>query len=261
VTDTKAKPAEPEKIRLNLFLARAGLGSRRSVESLINAGKVRINGAVVTDFSARVDPAGDSVTVDRKKLEQPQEKIYLLFHKPAGCDVTRSDRFAIKTVFDCLPKDLPRSVQAAGRLDRDTTGLLLLTNDGELAYRLTHPRHGIEKEYLAFGKGSPTREQIRKLLAGVELEDGNARAVRAEQVRSPRPGIRIVMHEGRKRIVRRMCDAIGYPLAALHRERMGPVTLASLREGKYRRLTAEEVERLKAATNPEGPRDRAGKNH
>lgn len=244
------------RIRLNRFLAQCGVASRRNSEQLIGDGRVTVNGDVVRTPASRVDPEVDRIEVDGKAVQPPVDFFYFLLHKPAGYDVTRRDRFAPRVVYELLPDSAPDAVQAVGRLDRDTTGLLLLTNDGDLAFRLTHPRFEVEKEYLAFGELRPTKAQVAKLLRGVELEDGPAQADRAEPV-SPEQarregmndvkteGLRLVIRQGRKRIVRRLCAEVGYPLERLHRVRTGPLCLGDLREGKCRRLTAREVAALR----------------
>jgi len=251
-------------MRLNQFLARSGLGSRRSVEALILDGRVSVNGQIVRELARRVDLWGDVVSVDGRSLASHPPHEYLAFHKPAECDVTRGDRHARRTVYDLLPPTLPPSVQAVGRLDRATTGLLLLTDDGQLAYRLTHPRFGVPKTYRLYGERPPSAEQLARLRGGLRLEDGLARArdVRpfgpapvpgSERADPPRPGLELTITLGRKRIVRRMCRAVGYELVALHRTQFGPIGLGPLARGKHRRLTAAEVRALRAAVGLEEP--------
>lgn len=243
-------------MRLNRFLARCGLGSRRSVERLILEGHVALNGTTVQELSTRIDPERDRVEVNGRAVRLPDESIYLMLNKPAGCDVTRRDPHAKDTVFDRLPADLHESVQPVGRLDRATTGLLLLTNDGDLLFRLSHPRYEVEKEYIATGSESPSDDQIHRLLEGVDLDDGSAKAIRVERVAEDdavggqteedrRHSLRIVMHQGRKRIVRRMCDGVGFPLDRLHRVRVGSVRIGKLTIGSHRSLTAGEVHALR----------------
>lgn len=243
-------------LRLNRFLAQCGIASRRNAERLIGQGRVRVNGTVVRTPATVVDSDADRIEVDGKVVRLPVGLLYFLLNKPAGYDVTKRDRFARHVVYELLPPATPASVQAVGRLDRDTTGLLLLTNDGELAFRLTHPRFEIEKEYLAFGETRPTPAQIAHLLRGVDLEDGPARADRAEPVPAgvarglglgdlTQDGVRIVIHQGRKRIVRRLCAAVDLPLVALHRTRVGAMELGSLKPGEWRRLEPTEVAELR----------------
>lgn len=245
-------------MRLNKFLAACGVASRRGAEKILLEDRVTLNGAPAKNPAVDVDPESDVVKVDGREVSLAGELIYLMLHKPAGYDVTRGDRFAKKTIFDLLDRNLHRSVQAVGRLDRNTTGLLLLTNDGELTLRLTHPRYGIDKEYYAIGERKPTVSQIRMLERGVSLEDGMARAesVKAAEVpkelvpgnrEKPAYALRIVLKQGRKRIVRRMCEAVDFPLARLHRSRIGPLKLTGLKPGKSRALLPDEISRLKKA--------------
>jgi 23S rRNA pseudouridine2605 synthase len=247
-------------MRLNRYLALSGLGSRRSVEELILQGRVKVNGAVTRDLATQVDEENDRVEVDEELARAHPEKTYLALNKPEGYDVTRRDPHAKRTVFDLLSPKLDPSVQAVGRLDRPTTGLLLLTNDGELSFRLSHPRYKVEKEYEVFGPKPPERGQIERLIKGVQLEDGFARAARAELIQGGggprakfrfRPGLRIVTHLGRNRIVRRMCEAVAFEISSLNRTRIGPVKLAGLAVGKSRLLGKDEVRELRKAVGLE----------
>jgi 23S rRNA pseudouridine2605 synthase len=233
--------------RLQRTLARAGLGSRRACEELIAAGKVEVNGTVAT-LGDKVDPQVDEVRVRGARISTDPAMRYLALHKPVGVTTTMRDPHAVSDLRPLLPRDGPR-VFPVGRLDRETEGLLLVTNDGELANRLTHPRHGVEKEYLAEVEGSPTRRQLSRLRSGVELDDGPARAVRVRSVATApgRGAIRVVMTEGRKREVRRLLAAVGLPVVRLVRLRVGPVGLGNLKAGDVRELTADEVRTLSRA--------------
>jgi 23S rRNA pseudouridine2605 synthase len=233
--------------RLQKVLARAGLGSRRACEELIAAGRVTIDGELAV-LGTRVDPAHDRIVVDGVPVVVDETRVYWLLNKPAGHVTTAHDPQGRPTVIELVPAE-PRSF-AVGRLDRDTEGLLILTNDGELAELLTHPRHGVEKAYLAEVEGVPSAGALRALRDGVELEDGSARAVRAQVVQRSRDGgsaLDIVLKEGRKRIVRRMCEAVGHPVRRLVRTRIGPLTDPKLAPGAYRPLTRVEVRSLYAA--------------
>jgi pseudouridine synthase len=232
----------PEE-RLQRALARAGFGSRRASEDLIREGRVSVNGRVAI-LGARVDPSSDVVEVDGRRASVDPDLRYLAFHKPAGVTTTMKDPHAEKDLGEYLPRDI--RVFPVGRLDRETEGLLLLTNDGELANRLLHPRHGVEKEYLAEVEGIPTKQQIGRLRRGVELDDGPARAVAARSVARAggKGAVRVVMAEGRKREVRRMLAAVGLPVRRLIRVRVGSVTLGRLRPGERRDLTPSEVQAL-----------------
>ena len=230
--------------RLQRTLARAGLGSRRACEELIAAGKVNVNGTVAT-LGDKVDPEVDEVRVRGARISTDPAMRYLALHKPAGVTTTMRDPHARSDLRSLLPQDGPR-VFPVGRLDRETEGLLLVTNDGELANRLTHPRHGVEKEYLAEVDGGPTERHLARLRHGVDLEDGPARPITVRTVSRAggRTAIRLVMGEGRKREVRRMLDAVGLPVRRLVRLRVGPVKLGRLRAGEIRDLTPDEVRGL-----------------
>jgi pseudouridine synthase len=236
-------PAE----RLQRALARAGFGSRRSSEALIVAGRVKVNGRVAV-IGDKVDPVADEVELDGARVNLDPNVRYHALHKPVGVVTTMRDPQGRPSVRDLLPIDGPR-VFPVGRLDRDTEGLLLLTNDGELANRLTHPRYGVEKEYFAEVTGRPTARHVGMLRRGVDLDDGPARAASARilDVRGDRGQLRVVMTEGRKREVRRLLAAVGLPVTRLVRVRVGPVTLGSLRPGEHRALTADEIRGLGAA--------------
>lgn len=232
----------PEE-RLQRTLARAGFGSRRTSEELIREGRVSVNGRVAL-LGDRVDPSRDVVEVDGRRASVDPGLRYVALHKPTGVTTTLRDPHAKTDLGPYVPDDI--RVFPVGRLDRETEGLLLLTNDGELANRLLHPRHGVEKEYLAEVEGIPTRRQIDRLRRGVELEDGPARAVAAHSVARSggRGAIRLVMAEGRKREVRRMLATVGLPVRRLIRLRVGPVRLGRLRPGERRDLTPSEVRGL-----------------
>jgi pseudouridine synthase len=229
--------------RLQRALARAGHGSRRSSEELIASGRVTLNGRVAT-LGDKVE-LGDRVTLDGVTVNLDPSVRYYALHKPAGVVTTLKDPQGRQDIRAYLPSDGPR-VFPVGRLDRDTEGLLLLTNDGELANRLLHPRYGVEKEYLAEVAGRPTTKHVGALRRGLELEDGPARAVSARIVdaRPDRGQLRIVMTEGRKREVRRLLAAVGLPVTRLVRLRVGPITLGRLAVGAVRELSPVEVRAL-----------------
>ena len=233
--------------RLQRSLARAGFGSRRACEELIAAGRVEINGRVAT-LGDRLDPAIDQVRVDGSKVNVNPELRTFALHKPRGVTTTMRDPHAERDLSGFLPKGV--HVFPVGRLDRDTEGLLLLTNDGSLAHRLTHPRYAIEKEYLAEVDRPPSHRQLARLRRGVELDDGTARAVDARSAggAAGRGGVRLVMVEGRKREVRRMLGAVELPVRRLVRVRVGPIRLGRLRPGDVRELEPEDVRALFRAT-------------
>ncbi|WP_243032337.1 pseudouridine synthase [Thermus altitudinis] len=232
-------------LRLQTFLARAGVASRRKAEELIRQGRVRVNGAVAT-LGQKVNP-GDVVEVDGKRVEPLAERVVLALHKPRGYTTTRHDPHAQRTVFHLLPP-IP-GLHPIGRLDRDSEGLLLFTNDGSLTLRLTHPRYGVRKVYRVWTeRGTLPRSVCQRLLEGVELEDGPARALACR----PAPGgALLTLAEGRKREVRRMLKEVGYPVKRLLRLQVGPIRLGQLPPGKWRRLSPEEVEALLQQTSVE----------
>jgi 23S rRNA pseudouridine2605 synthase len=236
--------------RLQKVLARAGLGSRRVCEDLIAAGRVTVDG-VVADLGRRVDAATALVEVDGVAIGVAPGLVYYLLNKPAGVVTTADDPQGRPTVVALVP-DEPR-VFPVGRLDLETEGLLLLTNDGELTHRLTHPSFGVDKEYLAHVEGRLTRAALRVLREGVELDDGITAPAQVTQVS---PGLlRLVIHEGRNRQVRRMCETVGYPVQRLVRTRIGPLTDRKLKPGRWRELTTNEVralERAARASSSEG---------
>jgi len=242
----------PEE-RLQRSLARAGFGSRRACEELIVAGRAEVNGHRAT-LGDRVDPSTDEVRVDGAKVNVDPALRTFALHKPRGVTTTLRDAHAERDLAQLLPKGV--RVFPVGRLDRDTEGLLLLTNDGDLAHRLTHPRFEIQKEYLAEVDRPPSNRQLARLRRGVELEDGIARAVQARSAggargragAAGRGGVRLVMVEGRKREVRRMLDAVELPVRRLVRVRVGPIRLGRLRPGDVRELEPEETRALFRAT-------------
>ncbi len=224
-------------VRLNRLLARAGVASRRAADDLIAAGRVTVNGRVAAVGTQVAED--DEVRVDGRALTA-QAPVHLVLNKPAGVITTASDAGGRRTVLDLI--DVPERVFPVGRLDRDTTGLLIVTNDGELANRLMHPRHGVAKTYLAEVEGDPSAAALRRLAEGVELEDGPTAAA---GVRRLAPStIELVIHEGRNRQVRRMLEAVGHPVRSLHRSAYGGIELGDLPSGGWRRLSAGELERL-----------------
>lgn len=230
--------------RLQRILARAGYGSRRACEELIVEGRVTLNGSVAT-LGDRADPVEDEVRVDGLEVNLDPNVKYYALHKPPGVVTTMRDPQGRPDIRGFLPEG-PR-VFPVGRLDRDTEGLLLLTNDGDLANALTHPRFGVEKEYLAEVEGVPTPKHIGQLRRGVELEDGDAlaKSARVAGRSGDRGAVRLVMTEGRKREVRRLLAAVGLPVTRLVRVRVGPIRLGGLPPGERRELTHDEVVALR----------------
>ena len=235
--------------RVQRALARAGFGSRRACEQLIVDARVTVNGTVAT-LGDRVDPEVDTVTVDGVTVNLDPNVRYYALHKPPGVVTTMNDPQGRPDIRGFLPEDGPR-VFPVGRLDRDSEGLLLLTNDGELGNRLLHPRYAVEKEYLAEVDGAPTDRLVSRIRRGVELEDGLAKptAVRVVAASGPRGALRLTMTEGRKREVRRLLAEVGLPVTRLVRLRIGPVKLGNLPPGELRELTPEEIRSLAQFTD------------
>lgn len=234
----------PMLVRLQKFLAEAGVGSRRHCEQLIQQGKISVNGRPVTALGTKIDPANDRVTVGSKPVAI-QSKIYIALNKPAGVLCTSRDTEGRKRVLDLLPSSLPR-LYTVGRLDQDTEGLLFLTNDGNFSLRLTHPRYKMPKTYLVEVEGELKDEQTGGLLEGIQSEGELLRAEKVSQVR-PRgrtTELRIVLGEGKKRQIRRMMAAIGHPVVRLTRLSVDTVNLGDLKTGQWRYLTDEEVHKL-----------------
>ncbi len=229
-------------MRLNAYLARTGVASRRAADELIKAGRVTVNGepGQLNTFVT----AGDRVELDGRPLER-QRLAYVLLHKPAGVVTTARDPRRRPTVVDLVRHE--SRVVPVGRLDADTTGALLLTNDGELAHRLAHPRYGVEKVYEAEVEGEPSDDALRRLREGVELEEGRTAPAQARRL-GPRR-VELILHEGRKHQVKRMLAAVGHPVVGLERSRYAGLTLDGLEPGAWRELEPAEVERLGATVN------------
>jgi 23S rRNA pseudouridine2605 synthase len=228
--------------RLQKVLARVGIASRRACEELIAEGRVKVNGEVAV-LGRRVDADHDRVELDGVPIGVAPDLVHYLLNKPAGVVTTASDPQGRPTVVGLVPAT-PR-VFPIGRLDAETEGLLILTNDGALAQHLAHPRHGVEKEYLAEVRGRPSAGAVRRLREGVELDDGVTAPARVSLL-GPNL-LRIVIHEGRNRQVRRMCEEVGHPVLRLVRSRIGPLTDRSLRPGRWRSLSQGEVRALQQA--------------
>lgn len=239
-------PPPEEEVRLQVYLARAGLASRRASEDLIREGRVTVNGKPA-ELGMKVIPSKDTIRLDRKEVGlRPTE--WILLHKPRGYVTTRDDPTGRRTIYDLLPAELHHLFHV-GRLDRDSSGALLLTNDGKAANKLLHPRYGTTKEYRVDVEGRPTPEAVERLVAGVELEDGMAHADSAELRDQIAPGIWrlvLVLKEGRNREVRRMMEAIGHPVERLFRNSFAGIQVGNLKPGKWRKLTENELGRVGA---------------
>ena len=238
----------PGGVRLQKVLAAAGVGSRRHCEELIAAGRVEVDGEIVRRYGARVDPDRQIIKLDGRRIPSRQDLVYLALNKPPGVLTTMSDDRGRPTIADFLG-DRPERLYHVGRLDYDTEGLMLLTNDGDLAHRLAHPRYGVAKTYLADVSGPLPRDLGRRLTTGLELEDGVASAdrVRVVEQAGSRALVEITLHEGRKHIVRRLLAAAGHPVSRLVRTQVGPVALGNQRPGTTRDLTVREIGDLYAA--------------
>lgn len=246
----KRPPKEPEpdeRMRLNRFLARAGVASRRRCDDLIAAGAVRVNGKPPTGPGDRVDCENDRVEVDGRLVRLPLTFEYILLHKRRDTLVTSNDQRGRATIY-ADATDLRPATVAVGRLDRDTTGVLLLTDDGQMAYRLTHPKYGVDKRYVAVVEGFPSDSTLAKLAQGVELEDGMTAPADITLLPTQdrrRARIELILHEGRKHQVKRMCLAVGHRVRSLRRASFAGLEVGDLRPGQYRRLRIDEVRRLR----------------
>ena len=269
-------------MRLQKFLARAGVASRRGSENLMTAGRVTVNGHVVTELGSKVDPRVDEVAVDGRAVRLADGPVTLMLHKPAGYVTTMSDPQGRPTVADLVPTDRHPGLFPVGRLDADTTGLLLFSTDGELGNGLLHPKRHVTKRDLACVEGRPAERELARLRRGIDLDDGPTRpadvrllegaaACRAERLLDMPPAapprssreyaavcegraaarsiVRVALCEGRKRQVKRMLAAVGHPVVALHRDSFGPLGLGGLPRGEWRELSAEEVAALHAAAS------------
>jgi len=239
------------EVRLQKIISAAGVASRRAAEKLIEEGRVQVNGTTVTELGTKADPDRDDIRVDERRVKQPQRQRYLLLNKPRGYVTTRSDPEHRPTVLDLL-KGVREYVYPVGRLDFDSEGLLLLTNDGDLAATLMHPRHEVERVYEAQVLGVPDAHDIDRLSRGIVIEGRRTGPANVELLRERRTDgdtsvLRVTIHEGRTRQVRKMADAIGHPVRTLKRIRIGPIADKTLRPGSYRELTTEEVRKLKHA--------------
>ncbi|KRF25034.1 MULTISPECIES: pseudouridine synthase [unclassified Phycicoccus] len=238
---------DPDGIRLQKLLAAAGVGSRRVCENLISDGRVEVDGHVVTELGVRIRP-DQTVHVDGVKVQLDETRVYFAFNKPLNVVTTMNDELGRISIGDYVG-DRHERLFHVGRLDADTEGLLILTNDGELAHRLQHPQYGVLKTYLAQIRGPVPRDIGKQLREGVQLEDGPA-SVDSFRVVDSQPGkalVEVILHEGRKHIVRRLLDAVGHPVLSLVRVQVGPISLGDTKPGKMRKLTKEEVGRLYTA--------------
>lgn len=235
---------EKNEIRLQKYLAECGIASRRKAEEYIQEGKVQVNGKTVTELGVKIDPDKDIVYFNNKKVEKQNENIYILLNKPIGYVTTTKDQFNRQTVLDLI-KGINKRIIPVGRLDMYTSGALILTNDGDFTYKVTHPSHEITKTYVATLRGIITNEEIEKLRSGVEIEDYLTRPAKVKILKTDTEKnisrIEITIHEGKNRQVRKMCEAIGRNVMALHRSKIGNITVKDLKIGEWRYLNQTEI--------------------
>lgn len=239
-----------EEVRLQKFLAEAGIASRRKCEELIQSGKVMVNGKVVETLGTKINPKEDKVTYNGKIVENSLQKTYILLNKPIGYVTTAKDQFKRDTVLDLIK--INKRIVPCGRLDMYTSGALILTDDGDFVYKITHPKHEIEKTYTVTIKGIVTNEEVQKLRQGVEIDDNgekyitkkaNARILKTD-IEKDISRLEIVIHEGKNRQVRKMCEAVGRKVLALHRSKIGNIGVKDLKIGTWRYLKKHEIEKL-----------------
>ncbi|WP_026487593.1 pseudouridine synthase [Caldanaerobius polysaccharolyticus] len=231
--------------RLQKYMARSGVASRRKCEELIKSGHVSVNGRVVTDMGVKVDPDVDVVQVDGRVIKPSGKKVYIMLNKPVGYITSVKDQFGRPTVIDLVDYTQER-IYPVGRLDYDTSGLLILTNDGELAYKLTHPKHEVPKTYLAVLKGVPDEGDLEKFRSGLRIENyvTSPAEIKVLDVFKNSCQVEIKIHEGKNRQVRKMCESIGHPVVSLERTAIGEISLGDLKQGQWRFLSSEEIEYL-----------------
>lgn len=255
-TNCKESPVSPEiprdsissdePVRLQKLIAASGIASRRKAEQLILEGRVMVNGEIVNELGIKVNPFEDKILIDGRPLPAPPPKVYLMLHKPRFCVTTRHDPQGRPTVMDLIPEELKNTVFPVGRLDFDAEGLLILTNDGLLANRLIHPRFGVKKEYLVLVKGHPGKWLLKKWREGVYLEEGKTAPAEVEVIKRERTRswLRVVLHQGWYRQIKRMGQVTGYPVFRIKRIGYGSLRLGDLAPGKFRYLTQDEIQKL-----------------
>lgn len=235
-----------DRLRLQKYMAHCGVASRRKSEEIIKAGLVEVNGEIVSEMGIKIDPEKDTVRVDGKPIELEKRNIYLMLNKPVGYVTSMKDKFNDKKVIDLIT-GIDERVYPVGRLDKDSSGLLFLTNDGDFAYKLTHPKYEVPKLYLAKVEGLPKEEDLDKMREGLYIDGWKTSEAKVDL--KSKDGkfsfLEIQIHEGRNRQVRKMCEAIGYPVVDLHRIKFGGIALGQLELGEYRKLSDKELQILK----------------
>ncbi len=234
-------------MRLQKYMALSGIASRRKSEEIILQGRVKVNGQTIKTLGFKIDSQSDKVEVDKKEIKLKQKKVYIMLNKPVGVVSTVNDQFNRETVIDLIKDKVNERLYPVGRLDYDTEGLILLTNDGEFTYGITHPKHHIDKTYLAVVKGIPTQLEKQRFEKGLRIEDYKTAPAKIEIVKTMDRSskVKITIHEGKNRQVRKMCEAIGHPVIRLKRVAIGNVHLAHLHSGSWRHLKTEEVKYLR----------------
>ena len=232
--------------RLQKFIAQAGIASRRKSEELILQGKIKVNGKITKEVGTKINPDKDIVEYNEKRVELPEEKIYILLNKPIGYVTTTKDQFNRESVLDLVK--INKRIVPVGRLDMYTSGALILTNDGDFVYKVTHPKHEIEKTYTVTLKGIVEKSAVEKLRNGVEIEDYKTKPAKVKILKTDKEKnqsrLEIIIHEGKNRQVRKMSEAVGYKVLALHRSKIGGVGVKDLPLGKWRYLTDKEIEKI-----------------
>ncbi len=239
-----------ELMRLQKYMAECGVASRRAAETMITDGRVCVNGNTVTELGTKINPDSDTVTVDAKPIKQPQKLVYIMLNKPRGYVTTAKDNFSRNIVLELVPKELGR-LFPVGRLDYDSEGLLLLTNDGALTFHLTHPSHEVTKSYVALVSGTPNEEALFALRNGVVIDGRKTLPAKVllKKAEADKSVLQITISEGRNRQVRKMCAAVGHEVLRLRRVAEGPLSLGTLKPGEWRHLTYKEIAMLKGNTN------------
>lgn len=230
------------EVRLQKYLADCGIASRRKAEELIISGKVKVNGVLVTELGVKIDPNKDKIFYNNEIIKSEKKKIYILLNKPKGYISASKDQFDNPSILHLI-KDIKERIFPVGRLDKDTTGALILTNDGDFSYKLTHPKHEIGKTYIAEITGRPTDEEMRMFAKGVYIDGRKTYPAKIRIVKETKKGsiVEIIIHEGRNRQVKKMCEEIGYKVVSLHRQAIGSISIDGVKEGNYRFLKDNEI--------------------
>ena len=235
-----------EEIRLQKYLAEAGIASRRKAEELIQQGKVKVNNAIVTELGTKINPEKDKIEYEGKIITREDEKIYILLNKPIGYVTTAKDQFNRDSVLDLVK--VKQRIVPVGRLDMYTSGALILTNDGDFVYQVTHPKHEIEKTYTVTIKGIVTKEEVERLKKGIKIEDYTTRPAKVKILKTEeekdQSRLEITIHEGKNRQVRKMCEAVGHKVLALHRSKIAGIGVKELPLGKWRYLSKNEINQI-----------------